>query len=83
MILMTSKSQHEHDGEAVMLAYRTGLSVANCKAWIDSSIAKSADAITAALQPDSDDNAIIAARSEIEAYALVRLKGHALTRVHN
>jgi hypothetical protein len=70
--LMASKRQHEHDGEAAMLAYRTGLSAAICKAWIENSIAKSPDAIKAAFQPGSDEVAIIVARSEIEAFALAR-----------
>jgi hypothetical protein len=72
--LLTGKLHHEHGAEIAMLAYRTGLSATICKAWIDSPIAKSAEAIKAAFVPDSDDNSVIAARSEIEAYALARLK---------
>jgi hypothetical protein len=73
-ILMASNRQHAHDGEAAMLAYRTGLSSAICRAWIESSIAKSPDAIKAVFQPGSDEVAIIVARSEIEAFALARVK---------
>ena len=43
-----------------------------CEAWIEAPIAKSAEAIKAALLPASDDNCVIVARSEIEAYALAR-----------
>jgi hypothetical protein len=62
-----------------MLAYRTGLSAAMCKAWMEAPIVKSADAIKAAFLPESKDDCIIVARSEIEAYALARVKG--LTRL--
>ena len=54
-----------------MLAYRTGLSAAVCKAWIEATIVKSAEAVKAAFQPDTD---VMAARSEIETYALARVK---------
>ena len=71
---MTSKLHHEHGAETAMLAYRTGLSAAVCKAWIEAPIAKSVEAIKGALQPNSDNDCIIVARSEIEAYALARVK---------
>jgi hypothetical protein len=71
---LPEKLRHEHGADIAMLAYRTGLSAAICKAWIDSPIAKSAEAIKAAFMPDSDDNSVTAARSEIEAYALARVK---------
>jgi hypothetical protein len=70
---VTSKLRRGHDGEAAVLAYRTGLSAAICKAWIESSIAKSAAAVKAAFEPGSDDVSIIAARSEIETFALARV----------
>jgi hypothetical protein len=73
-VLLTEKLHHEHGAEIAMLAYRTGLSATICKAWIDSPVAKSAKAIKAAFMPDSDDDSISAARSEIEAYALARVK---------
>jgi len=57
-----------------MLAYRTGLSAPICEAWLGAPIVKSADAIKAAFLPDSNDDCIIVARSEIEAYALARVK---------
>ena len=47
-----------------------------CEAWIEAPIAKSAEAIKAALLPASDDNCVIVARSEIEACALARVKKH-------
>jgi hypothetical protein len=48
-----------------------------CEAWIEAPIAKSAEAITAAFLPgSSDDNCIFVARSEIEAYALARVRKH-------
>lgn len=56
-----------------MLAYRTGLSAAICEAWIAAPIAKSAEAIKAAFLPGSDDGCIIAARPEIEAFAMARM----------
>jgi hypothetical protein len=59
-----------------MLAFRTGLSTSMCEAWIEEPIAKSAEAIKAAFLPASDDNCVIVARSEIEAYALARVKKH-------
>src|ERR1700730_18329998 len=71
---MTSKLQREHDTQATMLAFRTGLSASMCEAWIEAPIAKSAEAIEAALLPGSDDRCVIAARSEIEAYALAQVK---------
>jgi hypothetical protein len=70
---MMSNLQREHDAQAAMLAFRTGLSASMCEAWIEAPIAKSA-AIKAALLPASDDNCVIVARSEIEAYALARVK---------
>jgi hypothetical protein len=73
---MTSKLHREHDAQAAMLAFRTGLSASMCEAWIEAPIAKSAEAIKAALLPASDDNCVIVARSEIEAYALARVKKH-------
>jgi hypothetical protein len=75
---MMSKLQRENDALAAMLAFRTGLSASMCEAWIEGPIAKSADAIKAALLPGSDDYCVIVARSEIEAYALARVKKHSL-----
>ena len=74
--VMISKLHREHDAQAAMLAFRTGLSASMCEAWIEAPIAKSAEAIKAALLPASDDNCVIVARSEIEAYALARVKQH-------
>jgi hypothetical protein len=71
---MMSKLQREHDVRAAMLAFRTGLSASMCEAWIEAPIAKSAEAIKAAFLPASDDNYVIVARPEIEAYALARVK---------
>jgi hypothetical protein len=71
---MMSKLQREHDAQTAMLAFRTGLSTSMCEAWIEAPIAKSAEAIKAALLPVSDDNCVIVARSEIEAYALARVQ---------
>jgi hypothetical protein len=71
---MTSRLRREHDAQAAMLAYRTGLNVAICKAWMETAVAKSAEAIKAAFMRDSDDNSINVARSEIEAYALSQVK---------
>lgn len=71
---MTQRLHREHAAETAMLAYRTGLSAAICKAWISAPIAKSAEAIKAAFLPVSDDDCINVARSEIEAYALARVK---------
>jgi len=59
---MTTKPRRNHDAKAAMLAYRTG--------------ARSAAAIEAALMAESGDPAILAARSEIEAFALARLKAN-------
>jgi hypothetical protein len=73
---MTTKLHREHDAEAAMLAYRTGLSAAVCKAWIEATVVKSAEAIKAAFLPESEDNSILIARSEIEAYALARVNKH-------
>jgi len=64
---MTSKLHREHDAQAAMLAYRTGLQAAICKSWIETPIAKSAEALAAAFTPDCDDTSITVARSEIEA----------------
>jgi hypothetical protein len=72
---MTSKLQREYSAQAAMLAFRTGLSASVCEAWIEAPIAKSAEAIKTALLPASDD-CVIVARSEIEAYALARVKKH-------
>jgi hypothetical protein len=66
---MTSKLHREHDAQAAMLAYRTGLHAALCKS---SPIEKSAELLRAAFMPNSDDNSITAARSEFETYALAR-----------
>jgi hypothetical protein len=71
---MIPKLHREHDGQAAMLAFRTGLSASMCEAWIEAPIAKSAGAIEAAFLPGSDDNCTIVARSEIEVYALARVK---------
>jgi hypothetical protein len=71
---MTSKLHREHDAQAAMLAYRTGLQAAICKSWIETPIAKSAEALAAAFTPDCDDNSMTLARAEIEAYALARVK---------
>jgi hypothetical protein len=71
---MTSKLHREHDAQAALLAYRTGLQAAICKSWIETPIAKSAEALAAAFTPDCDDNSITLARAEIEAYALARVK---------
>jgi hypothetical protein len=71
---MTSKLHREHDAQAAMLACRTGLHAAICKSWIETPIAKSAEALQGAFMPDSDDNFITVARAEIEAYALARVK---------
>src|SRR3984893_5347418 len=75
-MVMTSKLHREHNAQAAMLAFRTGLSASMCEAWIEAPIAKSAEAIKAAFLPGSDDNCIIVARSEIEAYALARGRKH-------
>jgi hypothetical protein len=64
----------EHAAETAMLAYRTGLSAAVCKAWIEAPIIKSPEAINAAFLLDADDYSVIVARSEIEAYALAQVK---------
>jgi hypothetical protein len=71
---MTPKLHREHDAQAAMLAYRTGLNAAICKAWIEAQMVKSAEAAKAAFVLNSDDNSINAARSEIEAYALAQLR---------
>ena len=71
-----SKLHREYDAQAAMLAFRTGFSASMCEAWIEAPIAKSAEAIKAAFLPGSDDNCIIVARSEIEAYALARVRKH-------
>jgi hypothetical protein len=72
--LMTQRLHREHAAETAMLAYRTGLSAAMCRAWMQAPIVKSADAIKAAFLPDSIDDCIIVARSEIQAYALAQVK---------
>lgn len=71
---MTQRGHREYAAETAMLAYRTGLSAAVCMAWIEAPITKSAAAIKAAFLPGSDEDCIIVARSEIEAYALARVK---------
>jgi hypothetical protein len=73
---MTPKLHREHDVQAAMLAYRTGLNAAICRAWIEAQMVKSAEAAKAAFMPGSDDNSINAARSEIEAYALAQVRKH-------
>lgn len=72
---MKSRPHRELVAEAAMLAYRTGLSAAICREWLEARIVRSADAVKAALLPGSDDETIIGARSEIEAYALARVMG--------
>jgi hypothetical protein len=71
---MTPKPHRDQDADAAMLGYRTGLSAAICKAWLEAPTFKSAEAIKAALLPDGDDHLIVTVRSEIEAYALARVK---------
>ena len=71
---MTSRHRRGHDAQAAMLAYRTGLNAAVCKAWIETPVAKSTEAMKAMFLPDSDDNSINVARSEIEAYTLSQVK---------
>ncbi|HXW70310.1 MAG TPA: hypothetical protein VEK34_02520 [Methylocella sp.] len=71
---MITKPHREYDAQAAMLAYRTGLNAAICKAWIETPVAKSAEAIKAAYMPNGDENSITVARSEIEAYALAQVK---------
>ena len=71
---MAQRLHREHAAETAMLAYRTGLSAAVCKAWIEAPIVKSAEAIDAAFLLDADDYSAIVARSEIEAYALAQVK---------
>ena len=73
---MTTKPRRDHDAKAAMLAYRTGLNAALCKAWLEAQTAKSIEAIEAALMADSGGSTIFALRSEIEAFALARLKAH-------
>jgi hypothetical protein len=46
---MTSKLHRDHSAETAMLAYRTGLSAAICKAWIEAPILSPAEAVKAAL----------------------------------
>ena len=70
---MTQRLHREHAADTAMLAYRTGLSAAICESWIAAPIGKSAEAIKAAFLPGSNDDCIIVARSEIEAYALARI----------
>jgi hypothetical protein len=71
---MKRKPHRDHDAQAAMLGYRTGLASATCKAWIETPIAKSVEAISAASMPNSDNNSIIVTRSEIEAFVLARVK---------
>jgi hypothetical protein len=59
---MTSKLHRDHSAETAMLAYRTGLSAAICKAWIEAPILSPAEAVKAALLPDGDDQSIIITR---------------------
>ncbi len=77
---MSTKSHRDHSAQAAMLAYRTGLSAALCKGWLESPVAKSAQEVKAIFDFDRDeylvdDNSINIIRSEIEAFALARLKG--------
>jgi hypothetical protein len=71
---MTPKPHRDPDADAAMLGYRTGLSAAICKAWLEAPTFKSAEAIKAALLSDGDDHSIATVRSEIEAYAMARVK---------
>jgi hypothetical protein len=71
---MKTKPRRDHDAEAAMLAYRTGLHAGLCKAWLEAQKTKSFEAIKAALMADSGGSTIFALRSEIEAFALARLK---------
>lgn len=71
---MRQKLHREYGAATAMLAFRTGLSAAMCKAWIEAPIGKSAEAIRAAFLPDSDDYSVFVARSEIETYALARVR---------
>jgi hypothetical protein len=71
---MKTKPRRDHDAEAAMLAYRTGLHAGLCKAWLEAQTTKSLEAIEAALMADSGGSTIFAVRSEIEAFALARLK---------
>jgi hypothetical protein len=73
---MKTKPRRDHDAEAAMLAYRTGLHAGLCKAWLEAQTTKSLDVIEAALMADSGGSTIFAVRSEIEAFALARLKAH-------
>ena len=73
---MTTKPRRNHDAEAAMLAYRTGLLAGLCKAWLEAQTTKSLEAIEATLMADSGGRTIFALRSEIEAFALARLKAH-------
>jgi hypothetical protein len=76
---MSTKSHRDHGAQAAMLAYRTGLSAALCKAWLVSLVAKSAEDVKALFDSDNDhylvdDTSVNNIRSEIEAFALARLK---------
>jgi hypothetical protein len=71
---MTPKPHRDPDADAAMLGYLTGLGAAICKAWLEAPTFKSAEAIKAALLSDGDDHSIATVRSEIEAYAMARVK---------
>jgi hypothetical protein len=76
---MPIKSHRDHGAQAAMLAYRTGLSAASCKGWLVSLVAKSAEDVNGSFDSDNDhylvdDTSINIIRSEIEAFALARLK---------
>lgn len=79
---MRPKLRRDRDADAAMLAYRTGLSAALCKGWLESRFARSAAAVEAMFNSDIDeylvdDNSVNIIRSEIEAFALARLKAEA------
>jgi hypothetical protein len=79
---MRPKPRRDRDADAAMLAYRTGLSAALCKGWLESPVARSAAAVKAMFDSDRDaylvdDNSLNIIRSEIEAFALARLKAEA------
>ena len=74
---MKAKPRRDHDADAAMLAYRTGLGAVLCKGWLESPVAKSAEATIFSHDRDDyfvDDNSINIIRSEIEAYALAQVK---------
>lgn len=76
---MPAKSHRDHSAQAAVLAYRTGLSAALCKAWLEAPVAKSAEEVKAIVESERDDylvddTSISIIRSMIEAFALARLK---------